>query len=82
MNNNILQDKLKNFLRSVKVNLKHLYFNSSLKLLDKGNVKKLVGIFKASCFYTDKRNCIPIKIEKHNLNATVTRSRRVASNLF
>lgn len=77
-----MQDKLKNFLKSAKVNLKYLHFNSSLKLLDKSNIKKLIGIFKAGCFYTDEGNYIPIKIKKYNLNAAVVRSKGVAFNLF
>ena len=64
------------------MNLKHLYFNLSLKLLDKGNIKRLVGIFKAGCLYTNKGNYIPIKIKKYNLNAVVARSGRVALDLF
>ena len=71
MNNDILQDKFKNFLRSAKVNLKHLHFDLSLELLDKGNIKRLVGMFKASCFHADKGNCIPAKIEKHDLDTAV-----------
>ena len=69
-------------LKSAKVNLKHLYFNLSLKLLDKGNVKRLVGIFKAGCLYANKGNYIPTKIEKYDLDAAVARSRKVALDLF
>jgi len=50
--------------------------------LDKGNIKRLVGMFKAGCFYADKGNRIPAKIEKHNLDAAVARSRKVALDLF
>ena len=64
------------------MNLKYLHFNSSLKLLDKGNIKRLIGIFKAGCFYANKGNRIPAKIKKYNLDAAVARSRRVALNLF
>jgi len=39
-------------------------------------------MFKASCFYADKGNRIPAKIEKHNLDAAVARSGRVALDLF
>jgi hypothetical protein len=82
MNNNILQDKLKNFLGSAEVNLKHLHFDSSLELLDENNVERLVGMFKAGCFHADEGNRIPAKIEKHDLNAAVARSGKVASDLF
>ena len=39
-------------------------------------------MFKAGCFYADKGNRIPAKIEKHNLDAAVARSRKVALDLF
>ena len=64
------------------MNLKYLHFNSSLELLDEGNIKRLVGMFKASCFYTDKGNYIPAKIKKYNLDTAVAQFRGVAFNLF